>query len=72
MAQAARGTGAQRGASDIKVANAGAEVPLAPGEVDLSKIDLPADVVAAVEGEAEAVAPTKKPVRTKKAPVKAE
>ena len=63
---------AQRGASDIKVANAGAEVPLAPGEVDLSKIDLPADVVAAVEGEAEAVAPTKKPVRTKKAPVKAE
>ena len=63
---------AQRGASDIKVANAGAEVPLAPGEVDLSKIDLPADVVAAVEGESEAALATKKPVRTKKAPVKAE
>ncbi|MDB6095105.1 MAG: ribosomal protein [Verrucomicrobia bacterium] len=67
---------AQRGASDIKVANAGAagavETPLAPGEVDLSKIDLPADVVAAVEGESEASAAKKKPVRAKKAPVKAE
>jgi small subunit ribosomal protein S2 len=63
---------AQRGAADIKVANAGAEVPLAPGEVDLSKIELPADVVAAVEGESEAAPATKKPVRTKKAPVKAE
>jgi small subunit ribosomal protein S2 len=63
---------AQRGAADIKVANAGAEVPLAPGEVDLSKIELPADAVAAVEGESEAAPATKKPVRTKKAPVKAE
>ncbi len=63
---------AQRGAADIKVANAGAEVPLAPGEVDLSKIDLPADVVAAVEGDAEVLPVAKKPVRAKKAPVKAE
>ena len=63
---------AQRGAADIKVANAGAELPLAPGEVDLSKIDLPADVVAVVEGDAEVLPVTKKPVRAKKAPVKAE
>ena len=64
---------AQRGASDIKVANTGAEAaPLAPGEVDLSKIELPADVVAVVEGDAEPVVPAKKPTRAKKAPVKAE
>ncbi len=63
---------AQRGAADIKVANAEVQVPLAPGEVDLSKIDLPPEVVAVVEGDAEALAVTKKPVRAKKTPVKAE
>ncbi|MDB6126229.1 MAG: ribosomal protein [Verrucomicrobia bacterium] len=63
---------AQRGAADIKAANAAAETPLAPGEVDLSKIELPADVVAVVEGDAEAIAAKKKPLRAKKAPVKAE
>jgi len=39
-------------------------------EVDLSKVELPADVVAAVEGEAEA--PKRKIARPRKAPVKAE
>ncbi len=64
---------AQRGAADLKAAAGGAEAaPLAPGEVDLSKIDLPADVVAVVEGDAEVVVPAKKPARAKKAPVKAE
>ncbi len=63
---------AQRGAADIKVANAEVQVPLAPGEVDLSKIDLPPEVVAVVEGDAESLAVTKKPVRAKKTPVKAE
>jgi small subunit ribosomal protein S2 len=64
---------AQRGAADLRAANAATETPLAPGEVDLSKIDLPADVVAAVEGEdAAMVAAKKKPVRAKRAPVKAE
>jgi small subunit ribosomal protein S2 len=63
---------AQRGAADLKAANAAAEAPLAPGEVDLSKIDLPADVVAAVEGESEAAAAKKKPLKAKRAPVKAE
>jgi small subunit ribosomal protein S2 len=44
----------------------------AEGEVDLSKIVLPAGVEAVVEGDAEAVAAKKKPVRARRAPVKAE
>jgi small subunit ribosomal protein S2 len=46
----------------------------AAGEVDLSKVVLPAGVEAVVEGDAEAVAATakKKPVRARRAPVKAE
>ncbi|HNC24037.1 MAG TPA: 30S ribosomal protein S2 [Opitutaceae bacterium] len=63
---------AQRGAADLKAAS-GETAPAAAGEVDLSKVELPADVVAAVEGESEAAAVAKKkPVRAKKAPVKAE
>jgi len=63
---------AARGAADLKGVTAGVPAPIAAGEVDLSKIDLPADVVAVVEGDAEVVVPTKKPSRAKKAPVKAE
>jgi small subunit ribosomal protein S2 len=63
-----------RGAADLKGVTAGVQAPVSATEVDLSKIDLPADVVAVVEGDAEAIVPpaAKKPVRTKKAPVKAE
>jgi small subunit ribosomal protein S2 len=62
---------AQRGAADVKAA----EAPAAPGEVDLSKVELPADVAAVVEGEAETEATTpakKRPIRARKAVVKAE
>jgi small subunit ribosomal protein S2 len=63
---------AARGAADLKGVTAGVPAPIAAGEVDLSKIDLPADVVAVVEGDAEVIVPTKKIARVKKAPVKAE
>lgn len=64
---------AARGAADLKGVTAGVH-PVSATEVDLSKIDLPADVVAVVEGDAEAIVPpaAKKPTRVKKAPVKAE
>ena len=64
---------AQRGAADLKAAEAPAAA--ATGEVDLSKVELPADVAAVVEGESETEAnsPAKKrPVRARKAVVKAE
>jgi len=64
---------AQRGAADMKgqqVVPAEAAPVSATEEVDLSKVELPADVVAAVEGEAEA--PKRKIARPRKAPVKAE
>jgi len=61
---------AQRGAADLKAAQPAAAAETT-GEIDLSKIDLPADVAAAVEGE-EVVIPVKKLARIKKAPVKAE
>ena len=41
-------------------------------DVDLSRVPLPADLAAAVEGETEAGIPKKKPTRAKRAPVKAE
>src|SRR5471032_795209 len=65
---------AARGAADLKGVTAGVQAPVSATEVDLSKIDLPADVVAVVEGDAESIVPpaAKKPIRTKKAPVKAE
>jgi small subunit ribosomal protein S2 len=68
---------AQRGSADASKTTAGvvapvAESPLVEGEIDLSKVDLPADVAAVVEGEAEAIVPKKKPIRPKKAVVKAE
>ncbi|MEY2879483.1 MAG: hypothetical protein RLZZ15_1863, partial [Verrucomicrobiota bacterium] len=68
---------AQRGAADLKAATAGVPAeaaPLAPGEIDLSKVELPADVAAVVEGEADpAAAPKRRAVtRAKKPAVKAE
>jgi small subunit ribosomal protein S2 len=41
-------------------------------EIDLSKIELPAEVAAVVEGEGEAAAPKRKVTRTRRAVVKAE
>jgi small subunit ribosomal protein S2 len=64
---------AQRGAPEQKpqpVAAPGAEAP--EPEIDLSKVDLPADVAAVVEGETDATVPKRKVVRPKKALVKAE
>ena len=62
---------AQRGADAKAAAQAEVEPPapdLAAGEVDLSKIDIPIDI-AAVEGDTTV---KRKPVRPRKAPVKAE
>lgn len=61
---------AARGAAEAKPGH-GAVAETA-GEVDLSKVDLPADAVEVVEGEDAAAAPKKKTTRAKKAPVKAE
>ena len=64
---------AQRGAADLKAA-ADAAAGTTAAEVDLSKIELPADVAAVVEGEAETEAglPKKRITRARKAVVKAE
>jgi small subunit ribosomal protein S2 len=65
---------ASRGAADMKAAgaaSAGIPVPTAD-EVDLSKVELPPEVVAVVEGEGEVVAAPKKVTRPKRAVVKAE
>lgn len=63
---------AARGAADLKAVTAVAAEAVA--EVDISKVELPPDVAAVVEGETEeeAAARKKKSVRAKKAPVKAE
>jgi small subunit ribosomal protein S2 len=64
---------AQRGAPDTKAQPVPAPTAETPeAEIDLSKVDLPADVAAVVEGETEATAPKRKIVRPKKALVKAE
>ena len=61
-----------RAQGDIKGVTANPAVT-ADGEIDLSKVELPADIAAVVEGETDAVAlAKKKPLRAKKAPVKAE
>jgi small subunit ribosomal protein S2 len=63
---------AQRGAADIKATQFAAE-PAAPAtEIDLTKVDLPGDVIAAVEGETELAALKRRPARPRKAAVKAE
>ncbi len=64
---------AARGNADLKALNAVAAESI--GEVDISKVELPADVaeaVEAVESEGEGAVLKKKTVRAKKAPVKAE
>lgn len=59
--------------ADFKAATAAAAAAAGiEEEIDLSKVELPADVAAVVEGETEPVVPKKKIVRAKKAPVKAE
>lgn len=63
-----------RGQADLKAVTAAAAAAAGvDADVDLSKVELPPEVAAVVEGETEA-APIvkKKPVRAKKAPVKAE
>ena len=66
----------QRGVADLRAAQAAAgetPAPLAEGEVDLSRVELPADVAAVVEGETDGVvAPKKKVARPRKPAVKAE
>jgi len=49
-----------------------ATVAAVPGEIDLSKVEIPAEVAAVIEGEVDANALKKKPVRARKAVVKAE
>jgi small subunit ribosomal protein S2 len=73
---------AARGQADLKSTTAGvsteeaaAAAPAATEDVDLSRVELPADVAAVVEGEGEAANPAaakKKPVRAKRPAVKAE
>jgi small subunit ribosomal protein S2 len=59
-----------RGQADLRAAHAAHAAANTEGEVDLSKVELPKDV--AVDEDAAAVALKKKPVRARKAPVKAE
>ena len=67
---------AARGAADLKAVAAAAAgiTETTPAEIDLSKVELPADIAAVVEGEGEVdvVEAKKKPVRPKRAVVKAE
>ncbi|MEO7599866.1 MAG: 30S ribosomal protein S2, partial [Opitutus sp.] len=66
---------AARGAADMKAAaNAAAGItgPTSADQVDLSKVELPPDVVAVVEGEGDAGAAKKPALRPKRAVVKAE
>lgn len=64
---------AARGAADLKAVHAAAATTVE--NIDISKIEMPADVAAVVEGDSEGeeiVVPVKKSARIKKAPVKAE
>jgi small subunit ribosomal protein S2 len=62
-----------RAQADFKAVTAAAAAAAGiEGEIDLSKVELPADVAAVVEGETDGIVPKKKIVRAKKAPVKAE
>jgi small subunit ribosomal protein S2 len=62
----------QRGQADAKAQQPVPEEVPAGTEIDLSKIELPPDVVALAEGEAEAIVQKRKIARPRKAPVKAE
>ena len=64
---------AQRGAADIKATQAGtAHVVATADDVDLSKVEIPSDIAAVVDGDAEVVVVAKKSARVKKPAVKAE
>jgi small subunit ribosomal protein S2 len=66
---------AARGAADLKAAAnaaAGITAPTSSDEIDLSKVELPPEAVAAVEGEGDVVIAPKKVTRPKRAVVKAE
>jgi small subunit ribosomal protein S2 len=66
---------AQRGAGDLRAqqpVSEGPEVVPEAEEIDLSKVDLPADLAAVIEGDVDATAPKRKPIRARKALVKAE
>ncbi|MEO8377555.1 MAG: 30S ribosomal protein S2, partial [Candidatus Sumerlaeota bacterium] len=62
---------AQRGAADLRATQGASEIASAD-QIDLSKVELPADVAAVVDGDAEPAVVAKKPLRAKKAVVKAE
>jgi small subunit ribosomal protein S2 len=62
---------AQRGAADLKGAQTVA-APISADAIDLSKVEIPSEIAAVVEGEVEPGVVAKKPVRAKKAAVKAE
>jgi small subunit ribosomal protein S2 len=58
--------------SQSDAAKASGAAVTADGEIDLSKVVLPAGVEAVVEGEVDPLVAKKKPVRARRAPVKAE
>jgi small subunit ribosomal protein S2 len=62
---------AQRGAADLKGVQPVA-APISADAIDLSKVEIPSEIAAVVEGEVEPGVVAKKPVRAKKAAVKAE
>jgi small subunit ribosomal protein S2 len=62
----------QRGSAEPKTQPAGTEGAPATPEIDLSKIELPPDVVALAEGDADPGVAKRKPIRARKALVKAE
>jgi small subunit ribosomal protein S2 len=63
---------AQRGTADLKGVLPVAPVVISAEAIDLSKVEIPSEIAAVVEGEVEPGVLAKKPVRAKKAAVKAE
>jgi small subunit ribosomal protein S2 len=63
---------AQRGAADLKGAQVAAPVVISAESIDLSKVEIPSAIAAAVEGAIEPAVVAQKPLRAKKAAVKAE
>ena len=63
---------AQRGAADLKGAQVAAPVVISAESIDLSKVEIPSEIAAAIEGAIEPGVAAQKPLRAKKAAVKAE
>ena len=63
---------AQRGAADLKGAQGAVAAPISAEAIDLSKVEIPSEIAAIVEGEVEPGVLAKKPIRAKKAAIKAE